>query len=125
MLKLEPSPLRLPTLHSGSSQALPFTYQVHKEVQFSGIFKCAFKIYSYGHKQTSTLQTHFRNAITLVWGSLRLAPITLHEALSPVPWLPRASGRGVAIQTRAMIRLFQVNTGVYLQLNRDVPPTAL
>ena len=28
----------------------------------------------YGRKQTSTLQTHFPNAVPLVWGSLRLAP---------------------------------------------------
>ena len=33
-VKLEPSPLRLPTLHSGSSPALPC--KVHKDVQFSG-----------------------------------------------------------------------------------------
>ena len=29
-------------------------------------------------KQAHTL-THFRNAVPLVWGSLRLAPIILHE----------------------------------------------
>ena len=29
----------------------------------------------YGHKQACTLQTHFRNAVPLVWGLLRLAPI--------------------------------------------------
>ena len=31
----------------------------------------------YGCKQTSTLQTHFRNAVPLVWGSLRLTPSTV------------------------------------------------
>ena len=29
----------------------------------------------YGHKQARTLQTHFRNSVPLVWGSLSLTPI--------------------------------------------------
>ena len=64
VLKLEPSPLRLPTLHSGSSPALPFTYLL------SARGRSKFTVY--GHKQACTLQTHLHNAVTLVWGSLRL-----------------------------------------------------
>ena len=41
---------------------------------FWEIFKRAFKIYGIW-PQASTLRTHFRNAVPLVWGSLRLAPI--------------------------------------------------
>ena len=29
-------------------------------------------------KQAHTLQTQFRNAVSLVWGSLRLAPTRMH-----------------------------------------------
>ena len=41
----------------------------------------------YGHKQAHTYvntlpQTHFRNAVPLVWGSFRLAPIMLDQGLS-------------------------------------------
>ena len=39
MLKLEPSPLQLPTLHSAASPIL------HEDVNFRKIFKCAFKLY--------------------------------------------------------------------------------
>ena len=35
--------------------------------------------------QASTLQTHFRNAVPLVWGSLRLAP-TIHRETSCACW---------------------------------------
>ena len=37
----------------------------------------------YGHKQTCTLQTHFRNAVPLVWGSLRLVPISILDPTNP------------------------------------------
>ena len=43
------------------------------------IFECAhLKFTVYGRKQARTyicMLTHFRNAVPLVWGSLRLAPI--------------------------------------------------
>ena len=50
MLKLGPCPLRLPTLHSGSSPALPFTLlrlptKCTRTFNFREIFKHAFKIY--------------------------------------------------------------------------------
>ena len=44
VLKLEPSLLRLPMLHSGSSPALPFTYLM-RMFNFRELFKRAFKIY--------------------------------------------------------------------------------
>ena len=49
-MKIEPSPLRLPTLHCGSSQALPFTIEATytkcmRMFNFWEIFKCTFKIY--------------------------------------------------------------------------------
>ena len=56
VLKLAPSPLRLPMLHSGSSPALP--YQVHEDIQFSGDVKRGFKIYGIwpqANKHTHTL----------------------------------------------------------------------
>ena len=71
MLKFEPSLLQLPILHSGSRPALPFTY-LTRTFNFREIFKHAFKIYG---KQTSTLQTHFRNAVLLVWGLPQLCTI--------------------------------------------------
>ena len=61
------------TLQSGSS---PHTrshgWSIHRK-----IFKCAhFKIYSKWSVQTKSIHTHVHNAVTLVWGSLRLTPIT-------------------------------------------------
>ena len=47
------------------------------------IFKCAhlkFTVYMAANKQASkqaSIHTHVRNAVTLVWGSIRLAPIIL------------------------------------------------
>ena len=69
VLKLEPSPLQLPTLHSNSSPAL------HVDIQFS--VKCAFKIYSICPQAQLIvcIHTHLCNAVPLVWGSFRLAPI--------------------------------------------------
>ena len=73
-----------PTLRSGSDPSLtqqwaghaqnyPRTFGLHK------IFKCAYlKFTVYGRKHTH----NFRNAVTLVWGSLRLAPIILLFILS-------------------------------------------
>ena len=75
MLKLEPFPLQLPTLHSGNSPALCFT----RTFNFQEVFKRTFKIYGIW-PQASTyvrMQTYFRNAVPLVWGSLRLTTITL------------------------------------------------
>ena len=47
-----------------------------RETSLREIFKCAhLKFTVYGRKQAS-IHTHFRNAVMLVWGSLRLAPIT-------------------------------------------------
>ena len=75
VLKFEPSPLLLPMLHTGSSPALPFIYsKCMRTFNFREIFKCAFKIYGIW-PQASMLQTHVRNAVLLVWGSLRLTPI--------------------------------------------------
>ena len=51
---------------------------------FWEIFKCAFKIYSIwpqASKHARMLQTHFRNAVLLVWGLLRLTPITFENDL--------------------------------------------
>ena len=79
---LELSPLRLPTLHSGSSPALPCT----RTFNFWEIFKRAFQIYGIW-PQARMLQTHFCNAVLLVWGSLRLAPIIL----LPIPKLAQIS----------------------------------
>ena len=42
---------------------------------FEKYFNAHLKFMVYGRKQTSMLQTHFRNAVQLVWGSLRLVPI--------------------------------------------------
>ena len=69
----------LPTLHSGSSPVLPFTYwgyllSAWGHPQFWEICKCKFKIYGIW-PQASTLQTHFCYALLLVWGSLKLTPI--------------------------------------------------
>ena len=75
----------LPTLHSGSSPALP-CHALHlstlqlptkctRTFNFREIFKRAFKIY--GIWPQGRIHTHLRNAVPLVWGSLRLAPITV------------------------------------------------
>ena len=48
---------------------------MHEAFNFREIFKCTFKIYNIwpqASKQARTLQTHFHNAVLLVWGSLRL-----------------------------------------------------
>ena len=75
MLKLELSPLWLPMLHSGSSPPKKCTKTFREK------FKCAFKIYSIW-PQASTLQTHIRNAVPLVWGSLRLTPSTYTPSIT-------------------------------------------
>ena len=64
MLQLEASLLRLPSLHSGSSPAFPFTYrgylyEVHVDVQFSGNIYAHLKFTVYGRKHTNK-QTHTR-----------------------------------------------------------------
>ena len=76
VLKLEPS--RLPTLHSGSTPALPCKCMRSRTFNFREIFKRAFKIYGIWPQAQSVgrIHTHLRNAVPLVWGSLRLAPIT-------------------------------------------------
>ena len=66
VLKFQSFPLRLPILHSGSSPALPFTYllsargrSIFEKYQYILTFTV------YGRKQTSTLQTYFRNEVPL------------------------------------------------------------
>ena len=87
MLKLEPSPLRLPTLHSCSSPALP-CHALHplrlptkctRTLNFREIFKRAFKIYGIWLQahMYSRIHSHLHNAVPLVWGLLRLIP-TIH-----------------------------------------------
>ena len=73
MLKLEPSPLRLPMQQSGSSPGL-----CTRTFNFQEIFKRTFKIYGIWPQARSVvyIHTHLRNAVPLVWGSLRLAPIS-------------------------------------------------
>ena len=61
-VKLEPSPLRLPKLHSGSSPALLFTMPCTRTFNLWEILKCTFMATS---KQARTL-THFCNAVLLV-----------------------------------------------------------
>ena len=61
-----------------------------------------FKFSVYGHKQTSKqadIHTHVRNAVTLVWGSLRLAPIRLN--LLPI----LTDKPGITDQERALLEL--------------------
>ena len=53
---------------------------VHK-IDLREIFECAhLKFTVYGRKHIRML-THFRNAVPLVWGSLRLAPMTVLAAI--------------------------------------------
>ena len=75
-VKLEPSPLRLPTLHSGSSPAIAlhhiyaFTRPSARGCSIFGKYLNAhLKFTVYGRRQARTL-THFRNAVPLVWGSV-------------------------------------------------------
>ena len=76
VLKLELSTLRLPTLHSGSSPAF------HVSARGCSIFGkhlnayLKFTVYDRKHGR---IHTHLRNAVRLVWGSLRLAPIKANE----------------------------------------------
>ena len=59
------------TLHSGSSPS-----PTRQRFGLHEIFKCAhLKFTVYGHEQTD-IHTPSATAVTLVWGSLRLAPIT-------------------------------------------------
>ena len=74
-LNLELSPLRLPMLHSGSSPPKKCTKTFREK------FKHAFKIYSIW-PQASTLQTHIRIAVLLVWGSLGLTPSTYTPSIN-------------------------------------------
>ena len=68
MLKLEPYPLQLLALHSGSRGYLGRS--------IFGKYLCAFKIY--GICPQADRQTYAsRSAVPLVWGSLRLAPINI------------------------------------------------
>ena len=85
VLKLEPSLLRLPTLHSGSSQALPsIGHHCHASARGHSYLKGKYlnvhlKFTVYGRKQAwsvGRIHTHLHNAVLLVWGSLRLAPLT-------------------------------------------------
>ena len=100
VLKSGLSSLQLPTLHSCSrlvsrsqtpSQSLhgyarlavaqhcPSAHHLGpsypRTFNFRKYFNAHLKFTVYGRKHTSTLQTRFRNAVPLVWGSLRLAPI--------------------------------------------------
>ena len=69
MLPLEQPPLRLPTLHSGHSPS--WSARGHS---IFGKYLCTFKIY--GIWPQANRHTHAScNAVPLVWGSLRLAPI--------------------------------------------------
>ena len=49
---------------------------------FQEIFKRAFKIYGIWPQARSVvyIHTHLRNAVPLVWGSLRLAPIMSNKS---------------------------------------------
>ena len=60
MLQLEASPLRLPTLHSGSSPALPSTYwgYLHKDVQFSKNIYANLKFMVYGRTDLQHQAAH-------------------------------------------------------------------
>ena len=74
VLQHEASPLRLPTLHSGSSPALPFTYlgylyEVHEDVQFVGKIYVHLKFTVYGHKHTQGVVTPIGAVVTAVTGS--------------------------------------------------------
>ena len=87
-IQLEPSLLRLPTLHSGSSPALPFAYQKFEFWSTCANSKCTC---TYVYLRIRSFNLNFRymaasrhtyihthascNAVTLVWGSLRLALI--------------------------------------------------
>ena len=101
-LKFELSPLQLPTLHSCSrlvsrsqthSQSLhgyarsavaqhcpspSYLLSLRGRSTFGKYFNAYLKFTVYGRKQERMLP-HFRNAVPLVWGSLRLAPIILHS----------------------------------------------
>ena len=54
--------------------------QVHEDIQFSGKYlNVHLKFTVYGRKQAwsvGRIHTHLHNAVPLVWGSLRLAPLT-------------------------------------------------
>ena len=52
---------------------------IHKGIQSSwNIYKCSFKAYGYSHKQANK-HTHVCNAVLLVWGLLRLTPISMNK----------------------------------------------
>ena len=88
VLQLEPSPLRLPMVHSSSSPAfsllprprgpaLPFTYKFEANWYMSTF---NFRENIYAHLKiwymAASKHTHAScNAVPLVWGSLRLTPI--------------------------------------------------
>ena len=64
-----------------SGSTLPLTVDIHAFTLsargrsiFGKYLNAHLKFMVYGRKQARTL-THFRNAVPLVWGSLRLAPI--------------------------------------------------
>ena len=79
-VKLEPFPLRLSTLHSGSSPALPFTSSAQGHSIFGKYLNAHLKFTVYGRKQANKhvdIHTHFRNVVPLMWGLLRLTPIML------------------------------------------------
>ena len=60
-IKLEPSPLRLPTLHSGSSPALPFAYQKFEHVRKFEMY-VYLRISSYPFVQFKLNATMYREA---------------------------------------------------------------
>ena len=49
---------------------------IHEDVQFGRYLNAHLKFTVYGRKHRY-IHTHFRNAVPLVWGSLRLAPINM------------------------------------------------
>ena len=55
----------------------PSATKYTRTFNFREIFKCAFKIYGRWR-----IDTHFRNTVPLVWGSLRLTPIITDSKLA-------------------------------------------
>ena len=65
---------RSPALHSGNSLHLPSMRSVFVILTFNSAH---LKFTVYGPSKQANIHTHVRSAVPLVWGSLRLAPITV------------------------------------------------